>query len=63
MPKKDGTGPKGQGQRCRTRGPKQGQGRGRDRTNRPSGGQRSGGGKRAVQQRGQAKNWQRNENQ
>lgn len=63
MPNKDGTGPAGKGQRCRTRGSKQGQRGGRDRTNRPSCGQRSGGSMGSGQRQGQGKKRQRNTNQ
>jgi hypothetical protein len=61
MPNKDGTGPRGQGQRGRGPGSKQGQGGGRGLGRRSTGGRGSGGGRRSGQRQGQEKN-QRNEN-
>lgn len=55
MPNKNGTGPTSNGKRCRNRGSKQDQHGGRGRKNRPSGGQRSGGGKPMGQRQDQGK--------
>jgi len=63
MPKKDGTGPEGNGQRCRTPGLKKGQLGGRGQARRSSGGGRSGGGKDSGRRQGQGNTWQRNVNQ
>jgi len=63
MPNKDGTGPVGKGQRCRTRGPRQGSRGGRGRVQYSPGDRRSGGGMGSGQRQGQGKKWQRNEKQ
>ncbi len=63
MPKKDGTGPEGNRQRCRTPGLKKGQPGSRGRSQRSSGGGRSGEGQGSGRRQGQGKKWQRNENQ
>ena len=63
MPNKDGTGPEGNGQRCRTPGLKKGQPGSRGQAHRSSGGGRSGGDTGFARRQGQGKKWQRNEKQ
>jgi hypothetical protein len=63
MPNKDGSGPIGKGQRCRTRGLRQGARGGRGRLQHSPGARRTGGGLGPDQRLDRGKKWQRNENQ